>query len=107
MIPTQILIDGTYYELRAVPNKPKEIKPTEESKEWEIVKIDTSYWGYDSVVFSAGKDGTFRTGLNGQVFEHSQHYLLQNNGKIKSVRRLSDGEVFSVGDEVTYKPTQR
>jgi hypothetical protein len=33
-------------------------------------------------------------------------YILKNNGTIHSVKRLSDGEVFTIGDSVRFKPNQ-
>jgi len=64
---TEITIDGTRYELRAIPNEPKPL-------EWEIV-------------------------------DWRKFYNKEN--EIFSVKRLTDGVVFSVGDEVSYEPRQK
>ena len=44
-------------------------------------------------------DGEYKLFLDGIGFD--LEYLLNNNGRIHSVKRLSDGEVFTVGDRVS------
>jgi hypothetical protein len=78
----------SFYHKNQVENNPtwfEEIKPTEESKEWEIVKI--------------------RYKSDGKIWDTKDHYSIRfphdsSYCEIYSVRRLSDGEVFSVGDEL-------
>lgn len=70
-------------------------------RDWEIVEFSAKYWGHNEVRFSRGNDGSYGAGVNGIVVEEPIEKLLAN-GKIHSVRRLSDGEVFSVGDMIDY-----
>ena len=69
-------------------NKPQESK--QDSKGWEIqcIVLDSkNYW--------IQKDGLYKSDLFGSHLHSS--WLLSNGGIIHSVKRLSDGEVFSVG----------
>lgn len=68
-------------------------------REWEIIEFRAKYMGRNDVAFSRGADGIFRTGLNGQVFTEPEERLLKE-ATIKTVKRLPDCEVFSVGDEL-------
>jgi hypothetical protein len=70
-------------------------------RDWEIVAFSAKYWGLEEVRFSRGYDGSYSAGINGVVATEPIEKLLAN-GSIHSVRRLSDSEVFSIGDEVEY-----
>lgn len=70
-------------------------------KEWEIVSFKTKYMGHNEVVFSRGADGIFRTGLNGRTYQYTEEEILKESAaQIFCVKRLSDGETFSIGDRV-------
>jgi hypothetical protein len=73
----------------------------EEKKDWEIVEFRAKYMGHNDVAFTSAHDGTFNTGLNGQVFTEPEYRLLKE-ATIHSVRRLSDNEVFSVKDDTEF-----
>jgi hypothetical protein len=65
--------------------------------EYEILSFDGSKFSEEQVR-AAAKFGEYDP--NGIYVA----YALQHNFPIHSVRRLSDGEVFTVGDRVCYKP---
>lgn len=72
------------------------------SRDWEIVEFRIPFFGSDNVAFTIGKHGLYETGLNGKCFSRSERELIEHGGAIKSVRRLSDGEVFSIGDVIKF-----
>lgn len=71
-------------------------------KEWEVVAFregDVSY----GCVYLLCDDGMYR--LNGgNVIGQPLEVMLKDKNTIHSVRRLSDGEVFSVGDRIKPNP---
>lgn len=84
-------------------NPIEQFKKSKSNKDWEIIKLIGTYGGHDNCVFMLNKATNY--------YVPDLHYLqygkpnwtlddvLRNhNGKIYSVKRLSDGEVFSVGD---------
>lgn len=81
MTPSTITIEGVEYDL---------IPKSENKKDWEIVSFQK---GYGILVLSNGKyrNDTNSIGLNN---------CLSMGFPIISVRRTSDGEVFSVDDEI-------
>jgi len=82
---------GTVTEYSASVLKPKEQLS---NKDWEIECV--TCYGYN---YWLQKDGKYKSGL----FEkHRDLQSVLNEGAIHSVRRLSDGEVFSVGDKIAH-----
>lgn len=79
-------------------------EPKQQSKDWEIIEFRVNFWGSENVAFTLGRHGLYETGLNGEIFKRSSRELIDNGAKIETVKRLSDNEVFSVGDEVSYLP---
>lgn len=72
----------------------KQSKSKKEEPQWEILEIE-SYGGEIRKLI----DGEYRLYTDGVGFTAT--YLLQrSDSKIKTVKRLSDGEVFSVGDVI-------
>lgn len=71
------------------------------SRDWEVLEFSCKYLGSDDVRFTRAKDGSYNTGLNCQFLTETEERLMAN-GKIHSVRRLLDQEVFVVGDN-THK----
>lgn len=70
-------------------------------RDWEIISVHQGQGSYQDV----DKNGKVRYA---HFSDCTIEDALQNRGyKIHSVKRLSDGEVFSVGDEVRYSPTSR
>lgn len=86
-------------------NKPTPNKE-QGSKEWEILSYfgDIEKWKLKDVLVNKLPNGKwvldFRLGHN-EPFD--ENIIPKKLLKIHSVRRTSDGEVFSLGDEVTYK----
>lgn len=76
------------------------VKAQEPEKEWEVV---TFVNGNMNVIYKR-ENGLFlneiQPELNGVYTE--QECLLNTRNKIHSVKRLSDGEVFTIGDIVNY-----
>lgn len=74
-----------------------------EKHDWEVVAYKVPYMGCNDVEFVKRKDGRFYgrtpTGFGNNYAE--QTISLEPKSKIHSVRRLSDGEVFTVGDYLT------
>lgn len=70
-------------------------------KDWEIVAYKTKYFGQDDVIIHKDVGGIWRP-VKGYIslFALSNDEELKKVGTIYKVRRLSDGECFSVGDEV-------
>jgi len=69
----------------------------EDKPEWEILEFKKNTYSY-----SRTNDGLYD--INDLPFRdvQSKEELIRNGYQIHSVKRLSDGEVFSVGDEVGY-----
>jgi len=64
---------------------------------WEIMAFTTPFLGNNGVLFSKNEDGYFGP----KNMNVTQDFLLkQKDAKIHSVKRLSDGEVFTVGDKI-------
>jgi hypothetical protein len=89
----QITIDGVTYKLTPVQEAENTVK------DWEIIEFEGKHW-----TWKLRDDGTYssnRTLLNtpGISFERVYDVL---KDKIQSVRRLSDGEIFSLGDAINY-----
>lgn len=81
-------------------NEYKASNTSSNERYWEILEFRTPYFGSLDVPFTRNNVGNFSTGLNGRVHTHSEEYLLKMDATMKAVRRVSDGVVFSVGDEV-------
>jgi hypothetical protein len=82
------LIEGTLEALKkSIPllqkiqerNTPKQ----QSEKDWEVVSFDTS------------------NGKNDKYYPYTLEACLERGYKIKSVKRLSDNEVFSIGDKIS------
>ena len=74
----------------------KQSKSKKEEPQWEILEIEC-YGGEIRKLI----DGEYRLYTDGVGFTAT--YLLQrSDSKIKTVKRLSDGEVFSVGDSLDW-----
>lgn len=69
--------------------------PKEYNKDWEILSYKVG-----DIVYEKYAAGIF-VKQHPEVYETEEH-LLSKNAMINSIRRLSDGEVFSIGDEVGY-----
>lgn len=89
--------DNEYAEAKERYDKMKNAipQPNSEGKDWEIVLMSDAF----NAKMIKGKEGMFRPHVGWGEFSPS--YIIENGGRILSVKRLSDGEVFSVGDEVT------
>jgi len=70
-------------------------KSKKEEPQWDILAFELK----SGVIATRDKDGYYRT----LGYSHAGGTLLWNKERIYSVKRLSDGEVFSVGDVVYYK----
>jgi hypothetical protein len=74
-------------------------KSKEPKKEYEILEFITPYLGENDVIFKRTMDGDFSVLLNGFGDIVSEMSLSSNPVvRIHSVRRLSDGQIFTVGD---------
>ena len=83
-----------YFNSDETLEKFKQSKSKKEEPQWEILEIE-SYGGEIRKLI----DGEYRLYTDGVGFTAT--YLLQrSDSKIKTVKRLSDGEVFSVGDVI-------
>jgi hypothetical protein len=69
-------------------------------KEWEIVAFQARYCGD---IYNLYPDGRFRTKGHEDKPGYSLKEMVADEDVIHSVRRLSDGEVFSVGDRIGSK----
>jgi hypothetical protein len=69
-----------------------------EELDYEILNVKYSY----NIRFL--DKGYYRVFKDGVGFE--LQYLLENGGTIHSVKRLSDGEVFTIGDSVRFEPNK-
>lgn len=78
-------------------------------KEYEIIEFISPHSGFNDVVFIKTSNGEFIPKLKklfGSDGYYTETYLLkQPTAKIHSVKRLSDGEVFSIDDYVIEKIT--
>lgn len=93
------VIEHNSYFTWQVENNPEWFKK-EEPKEWEILEFIIDFLGSKDVHFTIGRDGIYRTGLNGQTFEYVIGRLLAEKAKIHSVKRLSGvhKSTFTIGD---------
>jgi hypothetical protein len=84
------------YEIEAF-KKSKQSKP----KDYEILSFKSVYSGVDNVILT--KHGSeFHPNILPTESYSLEYLLKQPTAKIHSVRRLSDGEVFTVGDKITW-----
>lgn len=67
---------------------------------WEIIEFRMDFMQSKNVAFTLGRDEKYSTGLNGRIFAFSRDSLINEMATINSVRRLSDNEVFSIGDKI-------
>jgi hypothetical protein len=82
-------------------HQPKE--PSKPEKDWEIVAYSCWFMGFNDIIFRKEENGNFRTFDYRLTPDQKQHAFPEDaitNSKIHSVKRLSDNEVFSVGDEL-------
>lgn len=85
-----------YFNSDETLEKFKQSKSKKEEPQWEILEIEC-YGGEIRKLI----DGEYRLYTDGVGFTAT--YLLQrSDSKIKTVKRLSDGEVFSVGDSLDW-----
>lgn len=73
---------------------------TEVKRDWEILTFGEYYSNSCTVFYHKDKSGLF---VSGVAEETENHLLVKKNVYIQSVRRLSDNEVFSVGDYIKSK----
>lgn len=73
----------------------------ESKRGWEIVRVRNKYYDTDKTFDLEVYEG--RKIINGQNYEYVLN-CLDHKYTIESVKRLSDGEVFQIGDKVTYTP---
>lgn len=86
-------IESVLNDAQPHPDNKEETK----DKDWEIQCIQCNghnYW--------IQEDGCYRSGAFGSNIHYE--YLIAQGGTIHSVKRLSDGEVFTVGDLFTLYP---
>ncbi len=76
------------------------IKPA--AKEYEILSYVTPFMGEEDVVFNKQEKGVFWGKSQGRYWTNSEKTLLDDGAKIHSVRRTSDGEVFTIGEQVEH-----
>lgn len=72
-----------------------------DSIEWEIVRVRNKYPPTDKTFDTIWYDG--RKVINGQNYEYVLN-CLHHKYTIEAVKRISDGEVFAIGDKVAYMP---
>lgn len=66
--------------------------------EWEIVSFKVKgIFGIEDQIWSLNKNGKYSCETN---LEYSIQTMIKDGDKIHSVRRLSDNEVFKVGDDI-------
>lgn len=122
MKPNQINIDGVLYDLTPAGNPVFDAGKINDQlerimahpsaaaepkgKEWEIVAYTAEYFGCSGVVFTKDPSRSydyFIPAINSKYKSWHISDFKDNEGtKIHSVRRLSDNEVFAVGDEVGW-----
>lgn len=91
--------DASWYVKEVVENNPDWFQLIEQ-REWEIVKYKRQSYGcFD--FYTKGDDGVFYTQNKKNYFHEKDVSSL--TVEIHSVKRLSDGEVFTVGDEVQFR----
>lgn len=73
------------------------------SKDYEVVEYQCKYLGSNDVAFTRSSKGTYETGLNGRIHIEPESNLIKNNGEIRTIKRLLDNQIFTVGDEVIHK----
>ncbi len=98
---TYVSKNGWYMDIRAI-ELPTWFEEIIQNKDWEIVEfgMTKSYGLIGPSNFILESDGKYH-GVRG--ISKDYHELIGHpDVEIRSVRRLSDGEVFSVGDEVGY-----
>ena len=66
-------------------------------KDWEVVAYSSPYMKEEGVIFTKRGDGWFWNNEWNRYHEHQIKDCART--KIHSVKRLSDGEVFTIGDE--------
>lgn len=96
---TEITIDGTRYEVKAIPNQPASRTPAPEPKDWELTAIKDRNGKVWPIEFWSA-NGTQQKGFLGNSYDYVLNCLERKGQSIHSVKRLSDEEVFSVGDVV-------
>lgn len=69
---------------------------------WEEITEE----GYEIIHYTDGNNIYYKS-INGNFTINTAHYysedwLINNNFRIQAVRRLSDGEVFTVGEEISF-----
>lgn len=100
----RVWFGGTFWNKFHVESDKEWFEPLvkEESKDWEIVELK----GKDSGnVYKKAKGMWLDKNQNGFPVDKKDP---QDTGcDITSVKRLSDNEVFSIGDEITYKPVAK
>lgn len=94
---------------KAISNKMKQefmqelMNNIEPEKNWQIRAYYCDWAGKKDVVFIRIMQDSytlFTTEIDGRIYSYTQECLLGEGAKIHSVRRLSDGEVFTIGDKV-------
>jgi len=75
---------------------------TKKVKDFEVIEYRAKYMGSNDVAFTLSKFGTYETGLNGKVYQETEERIIAGLGEIKTIRRISDNEVFSIGDEICF-----
>lgn len=98
----QKLYDDFLLERGLMPPKPSTPTPTT-SKEWEITAFSSHWLGNDNVILKRHENGSFTPG---PIHVYENFLLRQSDAKINSVKRLSDGETFSIGDKVEFGETK-
>lgn len=78
--------------------KHKNKKP-EKDKDWEVLSVKSEY-GWLSIRM---ENGYFLCYSDSTPQWYSLNDVINDGCKIYSIRRISDGEVFNVGDEVEYE----
>jgi len=78
-----------------------ESKQSKPKSEWEILEFKGDYFGESNVTFKLNKSGKY-VPVSVPYNEYDLQHVMPAC-KIHSVKRLSDGEVFTVGDEVFIK----
>jgi len=72
------------------------------SMDYEILEFVTDYLGVANERFYRRNDGLFESHVVQRYNTLSEEVLLHNKASIHSVRRISDGEVFQIGDRVFH-----
>ena len=75
-------------------------EPSKPEKDWEILSIRNKIT--HNIIYPSG----FMQTQDNVRFNFSE-LIHHENYEIHSVKRLSDNEIFSVGDEVAFEPTQK